>query len=67
MALIDQKKLMFALANAVLFLLIASPQVYSLVGGILGLDTDDNKTSLLFLHSIVFGLVTLVTLNLVPH
>jgi len=67
MAMFDQSKLMFALVNAIMFMLIASPQVYSLVGGILGLDPENNKISLLFLHSIVFGLVTLVTLNMVPH
>lgn len=67
MAFLDEKKLKFALVNAVLFLLIASPPVYSLVGSILGLDTEDNKNALLFVHTLVFGLVTLLTLNLVPH
>jgi hypothetical protein len=67
MAFLDEKKLKFALVNAVLFLLIASPPVYALVGSILGLDTEDNKNALLLVHTLVFGLVTLLTLNLVPH
>jgi hypothetical protein len=71
MGFFERKKLMFALVNAFMFLLIASPQVYRLVGGILSLEYDDennnNRTSLLFLHSLVFGLVTLVTVNVMPH
>lgn len=67
MAYLDQKKLKFAFVNALLFMLIASPALYSFVGGILGLDTEDNKNALLFVHTLVFGLVTLLTLNLVPH
>ena len=67
MSLLDSKKLKFALVNAVLFLVIASQSIYSLVGSILGLDIEDNKTALLFVHSFVFGLVTLLTLSLVPH
>jgi len=67
MSFLDSKKLKFALVNAVLFMVIASQSVYSIVGSILGLDTEDNKTALLFVHSFVFGLVTLLTLNLVPH
>ena len=67
MGFLESKKLKFALVNAVLFMVIASQSVYSIVGSILGLDIEENKTALLFVHSLVFGLVTLVTLNLVPQ
>jgi len=67
MAIFDYRKLTFSCVNAFLFLLIASPFVYRMVGSALGLkydgETDNNRTSLLFVHSLVFGLITLITIN----
>lgn len=64
MGVLEGKKLKFAFVNALLFLVIASPPLYSLVGGILGLDPEDNKNSLLVVHTLVFGLVSIITANL---
>ena len=65
MGILDKNKIYFALVNAIMFILIASPPVYSIVATILGLDTTNNKTSLLFVHGVVFGLLTLLTINIV--
>jgi len=66
MGMFDSRKLTFSFINAFLFLLIASPPVYRMVGSILGLtyDGDDNnRTALLFIHTIVFMFVSLIALN----
>ena len=67
MAILDSRKLTFSFVNAVLFLLIASPPVYRLVGYVFGLsydgETDNNRTSLLFIHTVVFMIITLITIN----
>ena len=67
MSLLSSRKLTFALINAVLFMLIASPAVYRIVGSLVGLEYDgenSSKYTLLFIHSIVFMVVTLISLNL---
>jgi len=67
MAILGSRKLTFSGINAVLFLLIASPPVYRLIGGAFGLsydgETDNNRTSLLFIHAVVFMIITLITIN----
>jgi len=67
MGILSYKKLTFAAVNAVLFLVIASPPVYRIIGSIFGLkydgETENNRISLLFIHSLVFALVTLVSIN----
>ena len=67
MGIISYKKLTFAAVNSVLFLVIASPPVYRLIGSIIGLkydgETDNNRISLLFIHSLVFALITLISIN----
>ena len=67
MGILDSRKLTFSFINAVLFLLIASPPIYRLIGSIFGLkydgEEDNNRISLLFIHSVVFMIVTLITIN----
>jgi len=66
MALLDSRKLTFSFINAILFLVIASPPVYRLVGSIVGLEYDGengSKYTLLFIHTFVFMIVTLISVN----
>jgi hypothetical protein len=66
MGMLDSRKLTFSFINAVLFLVIASPPVYRIVGSIFGLSydgEDNNRISLLFIHTVVFMLVTLIAVN----
>jgi len=64
----DQKKLMFSFLAAAMYLVLASPTVYNLVGSILMLDkyddaTSNDRTILLFVHGLVYFLGTLALVN----
>ena len=68
MGFFDEKKLMFSFLAAIMYLIIASPGVYNLVGNILGLEDYDDSTSndrtiLLFIHGIVYFLGALFLVN----
>lgn len=68
MGFFDQKKLMFGFLAAIMYLVIASPGVYNIVGGILGLDEYDDassnhRTLLLFVHGLVYFLGALALVN----
>ena len=61
-------KLRFCAIAAIMYLVIASPPVYNLVGSILGLHNyDDSKSDhrniLLVVHGIVYFLSTLLLVN----
>lgn len=63
-----EKKLIFALLSAVMFLVIASESVYGIVGNLLGLEqhndpNSNDRTVLLFVHGLVYFLGTLVLVN----
>jgi hypothetical protein len=62
-------KTYFCIGLMVLFLLLANPGVYKIVGGIIGLEKyDDNRSYhkfyLLFIHSIVYCLIIYLLLSL---
>ena len=68
MGFFDNKKLMFSFLAAVMYLVIASPAVYNIVGSVIGLeDYDDHesndRTVLLFVHGLVYFLGTLTLVN----
>ncbi len=68
MSFIDQKKITFCLLASIMYLVIASPGVYNIVGNVLGLDDYDDassndRTLLLFVHGLVYFLGTLVLVN----
>ena len=45
MGFFDNKKLMFSFLAAVMYLVIASPAVYNIVGSVLGLENYDDHES----------------------
>ena len=67
MGIIDSRKITFAALNAFLFLLIASPPIYRIVAWVFDLNYDDeqknNRISLLFIHTFVFSLLTIILVN----
>jgi hypothetical protein len=68
MGFFDQKKLMFGFLAAMLYLVIASPGVYNIVGNLIGLENYDDassndRTLLLFVHGLVYFLGTLALVN----
>jgi len=67
MGLFDKRKLVFSLLMGFLFMVVAHPAVYNIVGGILELDYDgenNSRTTLLIVHSVVYALVALVAVNI---
>ena len=67
MGLFDRRKLVFSILMGFLFMVVAHPAVYNIVGGILGLDYDgenNSRTTLLIVHSIVYALVAFIGVNI---
>ena len=63
----SEKKIMFSVAAAVLYLVIASAPVYNFVGKLLNMDYDDASSNdrhvLLVVHGLVYFLATLLLVN----
>lgn len=62
-------KTYFCIGLTVLFLIIANPEFYKIVGGVIGLSNyEDNRSYhkfyLLFIHSIVYGLIIYFVLSI---
>ena len=61
------RKLIFVLLIMVVYIIVANPTTYNLVGSIVGLDDYDNanmedRNYLLYIHSFVMALLTFILL-----
>jgi len=69
MTYFSEKKLMFSVIAAMLYLVIASPPVYNFVGSFVDMNYDDANSSdrhvLLLVHGFVYFLATLILVNVV--
>ena len=67
MGIFETRKLTFAFINSFLFLIIASPIAYRMMAPFFDLtyegETDNNRTSLLFIHAFLFSIITLILVN----
>tara|TARA_B100001057_G_C22851121_1_gene951009 strand:+ start:1080 stop:1304 length:225 start_codon:yes stop_codon:yes gene_type:complete len=63
----ESRKLKLSGLLAVFFLVLSSPLVYRLVGSLTGLtydgDDENNRYSLLVIHSVVFLVVAIIFIN----
>jgi hypothetical protein len=63
----ESRKLKLSGLLAVFFLVLSSPVVYRLVGSLTGLtydgDDENNRYSLLVIHSVVFLVVAIIFIN----
>ena len=62
-------KTYFCIGLMVLFFILSNPGVYKIVGGIIGLEEYEDNTSyhkyyLLFIHSIVYGIIIYLILTI---
>ena len=61
------RKVIFSILIMIVYLIVASPDVYNFVGSIVGLDNYDNpnmedRYDLLYIHSFVMALLTFLML-----
>ena len=61
------RKVIFSVLIMIVYLIVASPDVYNFVGSIVGLDDYDNpnmedRYDLLYIHSVVMALLTFLML-----
>ena len=61
------RKIIFSILIMIVYLIVASPDVYNFVGSIVGLDDYDNpnmedRYDLLYIHSFVMALLTFLML-----